>query len=195
MHYLFRFFWDYSGGQLTNFGAHHLDIVQWALGTDQSGPVSIEGTSRPHPEGWYEVPEWFDIKYKYANGPTVFCGQDYKIGVTFEGEKGSVFVDRSGVGVATGRDREGRLERADTRLYLSKDHHKNWLDCIRSRKLPICDVEVGHRSATVCHLGNIAVRTGRAITWDPQKEQIVGDAEAAAMLSRPYRTPWKLPSA
>ena len=77
-------------------------------------------------------------------------------------------------------------------LYASKSHHGNWLDCIRSRKLPIADVEIGHRSATVCHLGNIAIRTGRKIKWDPVREQIVDDKDAAAMVSRPYREPWKL---
>lgn len=195
VHYLFRFFWDYSGGQLTNFGAHHLDIVQWALGADGSGPVAIEGKFRPHLEGWYEVPEWFEVTYKYANGTTVHCGQDHPIGVTFVGEKGTIVVDRAKVDSQPAEIVKAGLTASDTRLYLSTHHHKNWLDCIKSRKLPICDVEIGHRSATVCHLGNIAVRTGRAITWDPAKEQIVGDPEAAAMLSRPYRAPWKLPSA
>jgi len=194
VHYLFRFFWDYSGGQLTNFGAHHLDIVQWALGTDQSGPVAIEAQARFHQQGWFEVPEWFAITYKYANGPTVLCGQDYPGGVTFEGEKGTLFVDRGKIESKPGEIAKEIVTDADVRLYVSKNHHKNWLECIRSRKAPICDVEIGHRSASVCHLGNIAVRTGRAITWDPVKEQILGDPEAAAMLSRPYRTPWQLPT-
>jgi hypothetical protein len=75
----------------------------------------------------------------------------------------------------------------------SGNHYQNWLDCIRSRKPPICDVAIGHRSATVCHLGNIAIRIGRKIAWDPTKQAIVGDDEAAAMPARPYRAPWKLP--
>src|SRR5204862_4927329 len=87
--------------------------------------------------------------------------------------------------------KEPRRE-TDMQLYVSKDHHANWLECIKSRQLPICDVAIGHRSATVCHLGNIAIRSGRKITWDPQKEAIVGDPKAAAMLSKPYRSPWKL---
>jgi predicted dehydrogenase len=195
VHYLFRFFWDYSGGQLTNFGAHHLDIVQWALGTDQSGPVSIAAQARYHPQAWFEVPEWFAITYKYADGPTVLCGQDYPGGVTFEGDKGKLFVDRGKIESNPAELAKEILTEADVRLYVSKNHHKNWLDCIKSRKSPICDVEIGHRSASVCHLGNIAVRSGRAITWDPAQEQIVGDQEAAAMVSRPYRAPWQLPTA
>ena len=83
-------------------------------------------------------------------------------------------------------------EIGDTRLTVSKDHYQNFLDCIKSRAKPICDVEIGHRSATVCHLGNIAVRLGRKFQWDPAKEQIVGDADAAAMLTKEYRAPWKL---
>lgn len=195
VHYLFRFFWDYSGGQLTNFGAHHLDIVQWALGTDDTGPVAIEGKARYHAEGWFEVPEWFEITYKYASGATVLCGQDYKGGVTFEGEKGTLFVDRGKIITDPVEIADDTLTESDVRLYVSRNHHKNWLECIRSRQRPICDVEIGHRSATICHLGNIAVRSGRPITWDPAREEIVGDADAAKMLSRPYRKPWRLPEA
>jgi predicted dehydrogenase len=195
VHYLFRFFWDYSGGQLTNFGAHHLDIVQWALGVERTGPVAIEGKARYHEQNWYEVPEWFDITYRYANGTTVLCGQDHEVGVTFEGEKGTMFVDRRGVETQPAAIAKEALTAGDVRLEVSKNHHQNWLQSIRSRKPPICDVEVGHRSATVCHLGNIAIRTGRRIAWDPAKEQIVGDPDANRMLSRPYREPWRLPLA
>lgn len=193
VHYNFRFFWDYSGGQMTNWGAHHLDITQWGLGMDDSGPISVEGKARYHKDHWYEVPEWCEATYQYANGVTVICGQGIKGGTTFEGEKGSIFVNR---GVLTSNPPEiikQELKDSDVHLYVSKNHHANWLECIKTRKLPICDVEIGHRSATVCHLGNIAIRAGRKITWDPQKEVIVGDSEAAAFVNRPYRAPWKLP--
>jgi predicted dehydrogenase len=193
VHYNFRFFWDYSGGQMTNWGAHHLDIAQWGLGTDDSGPVSAEGKARFNKDGWYEVPEWFEVVYKYANGVTVVCGQGIKGGTTFEGDKGIIHVDRGRLESKPADIVKQALTDGDVRLYVSKNHHANWLECIKSRKLPICDVEIGHRSATVCHLGNIAVRAGRKITWDPAKEEIVGDAEAAKMLSRPYRAPWSLP--
>jgi predicted dehydrogenase len=191
VHYDFRFFWDYSGGQLTNWGAHHLDITQWALGMDDSGPVSIEGTPKYHAEHWYEVPESFDLVYTYASGVPVSCGQKHKGGVTFEGEKGSLWVNRGKIESTPAEILKN--PQVTEHLYVSKNHHANWLDCIKTRKAPICDVSIGHRSATVCHLGNIALRTGRKITWDPAKETIVGDSEAAAMLSRPYRSPWVLP--
>jgi predicted dehydrogenase len=192
VHYLFRFFWDYSGGQLTNFGAHHLDIGQWALGMDESGPVSVEGKAKFQKDGWYETPEWCEITYRYASGVPVVCAIGEKQGCTFIGEKGTIYVTRGKLESTPGEIIKEPLKETDIHLYASSDHHKNWFDCIKSRKTPIADVEIGHRSATVCHLGNIAIRAGRKINWDPAKEQITGDAEAAAMLSRPYREPWKL---
>ncbi len=196
VHYLFRFFWDYSGGQMTNFGAHHLDIAQWGLGRDESGPVSIEATARFQKDGWYEVPEQSEIIYTYDDGIKVICEQGAaKAGpnVLFEGEKGSIAVSRGKIDSTPPEILKEPLKPGDVHLYVSKNHHKNWLDCIKSRALPICDVEIGHRSATVCHLGNIAIRTGRKLTWDPVAQAIIGDAEAAKMLGRTYRAPWHLP--
>jgi predicted dehydrogenase len=187
VHYLFRFFWDYSGGQQTNFGAHDLDITQWALGMDESGPVSAEGVAKYHPQGWYETPDWTDITYRYANGVTVKCGQGYPGGCTFEGDRGTIHVKRGKLTADQTVKPTG-----DVKLYHSDNHHRNWLECIKTRKLPICDVAIGHRSATVCHLGNIAIRLGRKITWDPAKEEIVGDTEAAKWTTKEYRAPWKL---
>jgi len=197
VHYLFRFFWDYSGGQMTNFGAHHLDITQWALGMDDGGPISAEGRARYHAEHWYEVPEWFEVAFDYANGTRVLCGQgeDYRLGALFEGEKGTLFIGRGALDADPPELMEGPIKDSDVRLYRSTNHYQDWLDCIKTRKLPICDVAIGHRSATVCHLGNIAIRTGRKINWDPKKEKILGDKEAAKMVSRPYRPPWELPRA
>ncbi len=113
--------------------------------------------------------------------------------VLFEGEKGSIAVSRGKISSDPPEILKETLGKGDVHLYVSKNHHRNWLDCIKSRALPICDVAIGHRSATVCHLGNIAVRTGRKLTWDPVAQTIVGDPEAEKMLSRPYRAPWKLP--
>lgn len=191
VHYNFRFFWDYSGGQMTNFGAHHLDIAQWALGMDDSGPVAAEGKGIFNPEKGYEVPSTFDVTYTYANGVQVLCGSgpNYRVGVTFEGEKGSLFVTRGRIEATPAEIL--KVEPA-VRLEVSTDHYRNWLDCLRTRNRPICDVEIGHRSATVCHLGIIAIRTGRKVVWDPKAERITNDAELAAMTVRPYRAPWRL---
>jgi predicted dehydrogenase len=216
VHYFFRFFWDYSGGQMTNWGAHHLDITQWALGMDDSGPVEITGKGDFDPEKRFEVPSAFSITYKYANGVVVECqsptpkiapliperkeqvmeilaGKDEFTGCIFEGEKGLLYVNRGVIRVWPEEIFETPIKPDDTRLIKSTHHHQNWLECIKSRKLPICDVAIGHRSATVCHLGNIAIRSGRKIQWDPVKELIVGDAAAAKLTTKEYRAPWKLP--
>jgi predicted dehydrogenase len=193
VHYNFRFFWDYSGGQMTNWGAHHLDIAQWGLGMDESGPVSIEGKATYHKDNWYEVPQSCEITYRYANGVVMTLSMSGRGGTTFIGEKGEIYVTRGKIEATPAGILKEPLTEQDTHLYVSQSHHGNWLECIRSRKAPICEAEIGHRSATVCHLGNIAIRSGRKITWDPVKEEIVDDKEAAAMVSRPYRAPWKLP--
>jgi len=195
VHYNFRFFWDYSGGQMTNFGAHHIDIAQWAMDMDNSGPLEVEGKAEFHPEKWYEVTNTCRLNYKYANGATMIVGQGQKDipgGVTFVGSSGTIFVDRGKITSTPDEIAKTPLEDKDVHLYESRGHRQNFIDCIKSRKLPICDVEIGHRSATACHLGNIAARLGRKITWDPAAEKMIGDDEAQAMTSRAYRAPWTL---
>ena len=196
VHYNFRFFWDYSGGQMTNFGAHHLDIAQWGLGLDDSGPVAIEGTGTFPPEKHLcEVTKNCRVTYTCANGVQIILGQQQKDipdAVTFIGERGRIHVTRGAIKADPTELLETRTAASDITLPVSKDHYVNFLECIKSRERPICDVEIGHRTATVCHLGNIAIRLGRKIQWDPVTEQIIDDVDAAAMLTRPYREPWKL---
>jgi predicted dehydrogenase len=196
VHYNFRFFWDYSGGQMTNFGAHHLDIAQWGLDLDDSGPVAIEGTGTyPKEKHLCEVTDTARVTYTCASGVQIILGQQQKDipdAVTFIGEKGKIHVTRGAIKADPPELLTGKPAAGDIKLPVSKDHYVNFLECIKSRQRPICDVEIGHRTATVCHLGNIALRLGRKIAWDPAKEQILGDADAAAMLTRPYREPWKL---
>jgi predicted dehydrogenase len=195
VHYQFRFFWDYSGGQMTNWGAHHLDIAQWGLGMDESGPVEISAKAKFHPQGWYEVPQWCEVTYKYANGITMICGQSQPGGTTFIGEKGRIHVNRGRLESDPPEIIKQPIGEDDVHLYVSNNHMGNWLDCIKSRKLPICDVAIGHRSASVCHLGNIAIRTGEKVAWDPVAEKVTSGGKAATMPSKPYRAPWKLPYA
>jgi len=217
VHYLFRFFWDYSGGQMTNWGAHHLDITQWALGMDESGPVEVAGHGEFNADKLFETPERFSLTYQYADGVIVACrcpnvkvadvlpakkdqaleilgGKNGFTGCIFEGEKGLLYINRGVLRAWPDEILEQPLKAGDTRLYESREHHDNWLDCIKSRKPPICEASIGHRSATMCHLGNIAIRTGKTIRWDPVKEEIVGDAETAKWTDKPYRAPWKLPA-
>lgn len=194
VHYNFRFWWDYSGGQMTNFGAHHLDIAQWGLGMDNSGPIAVEGTAEFHPQMVHEVTQKCRLTYTYASGVRMILGQgqkDIPDGTTFIGTRGRVIVNRGKLVTDPVELSTSPLDGSElTQLYRSKDHTKNFLECMQSRELPICDVEIGHRSATVCHLGNLAVRLGRPVKWDPVSESCPGDAEAQAMTDRPYRAPW-----
>ena len=189
--YEFRWFRMYSGGVMTDWGAHHNDIAQWALGMDQSGPVKVRPVSAEFAEsGMHSVALDFVVSYTYANGTELECRTGGKNGVTFYGDKGEIFVSRSEI---TASDPD--LLKGDTgpiKLYKSDNHHRNWLDCIRTRERCICDVEIGHRSVSVCHIGNIAMLLGRELSWDPEKEEFVNDDEANSMLSRPMRAPWHL---
>ncbi|HEY4308286.1 MAG TPA: Gfo/Idh/MocA family oxidoreductase [Pirellulales bacterium] len=192
-HYQFRWFSDYSGGKMTDWGAHHNDIAQWGMGTDGSGPVKVKGQGTFHENGPHDVPGKFDVNYTYANGVEMTCHSDGENGVKFTGSDGWVFVSRGQITESSHRDiLKTEFSDKDVRLYVSSDHHNNWLDCIQSRERPICDVEIGHRSCTVCHLGNIAIRLGRELNWDPEKEVFVGDEQANRMLSRPMRAPWHI---
>jgi predicted dehydrogenase len=195
VHYNFRYFWDYSGGQMTNWGAHHIDIAQWALDADNSGPVEVEGTATFDGKGLYDVTSTCRATHTFANGVRLTVGQlqeDIPLGATFIGTAGRLYVDRGKMESQPAELLKDPLKASDVHLEVSNDHQQNFLDCIKSRKTPISDVEIGHRSATLCHLGNIAVRLGRKIRWDASLEKIVGDPEALAMLERPYRSPWKL---
>jgi predicted dehydrogenase len=196
VHYNFRFFWDYSGGQMTNWGAHHLDIAQWGMDMDKSGPVAVEGKAEFDLEKRFEVFKEAEITYTYANGVRVLCSQgpNRRNGVQFEGDQGSIYVTRGKLESDPVDLIDRPLKETDVHLYRSDNHHTNWYECIKSGRLPICDVEIGHRSATVCHLGNIAAQLGRKIQWNPTKEEILGDAEAANMLTYTYRAPWRLPT-
>ena len=194
VHYLFRFFFDYSGGQQTNFGAHDLDIAQWGLGMDHSGPVSVEGTATFNPQGWYETPDTTLIKYVYENGVVLNCGQKakFKGGTEFVGEKGSLHVHRRGLTTNPPELLNGVDLSVIEKSESSRSHVNNFLECVKTRERPVADVEIGHRSATVCHLGNIAIRTGKKLSWDPQKEMFVGDAEIQKWQTKEYRKPWTL---
>ena len=172
---------DYSGGMMTDWGAHHFDIAQWGLGMDAGGPVEIT------------PPDGKDVKtltYKYANGVIMYHGGAN--GILFTGTKGKVEVNRGYL--KTWPDELMQVPTApnEVNLYKSANHHQDWLSCIKTRQRPICDVEIGCRSVTVCHLGNIAFWTGHPIKWDPVKEEIVGDEAASRWLDRPMRAPWSL---
>jgi len=178
---------DYSGGMTTDWGAHHFDIAQWGMGMDGNGPVEILAP---------EVSEKGCLTFKYANGVEMYrtkMAGDHKVsGVLFTGTKGKVEVNRghlrtwpdSLMHTPTGPD--------EVHLYKSPGHRQDWIDCIKTRKRPICDVAIGASSVTVCHLANIAYWTRGHIKWDPVKHEIVGNPEAARWLDRPKRAPYRL---
>jgi predicted dehydrogenase len=195
VHYQFRFFWDYSGGQQTNWGAHHIDIAHWGLGCDDSGPVEVEGTAKFHSQGWYEVPESYELTYRYAGGVVLRVGSKQPGGTTFIGERGRIHVNRGKLEADPPEVLKVPEDEVKVRLYRSEDHSADWEDCIRTGKLPVADVEIGHRSATACHLGPVfSLRLGRKVRWDPAREEIIDDRDAAAWVRKPYRAPWTLPA-
>jgi predicted dehydrogenase len=194
-HYQFRWWYEYSGGKMTDWGAHHNDIAQWGLGMDESGPVEVEaeGTPPPTKPNCYNVHEHFNVNYTYANGTKLTCMSKGENGIHFEGEDGKwIFVSRGKIRASDETLLKEPLSKDAVRLYVSTDHMGNWKECLRSRKRPICDVDIGHHSITVCHIGVIALRSGKKLKWDPLKMEFIGDSEANTWLSRKMRDPWRL---
>jgi len=190
-HYTFRFILDYSGGQVTNWGAHHLDVAQWGLGMDDSGPVEVSGRGEFPRTGLFTTATNVDFDCVYANGVVLSCRTGAKGGTTFIGTEGEVHVDRGVLQtnpLSLAKDPIGANE---IRLYESANHHEDFLGAVRTGRRPAADVEIGHRSATVCHLGNISMLLGRKLRWDPNTERFAGDEEANRMISRPARAPWR----
>ena len=173
---------EYSGGMMTDWGAHHFDIAQWGLGMDDSGPVEIIPPEDPKATK--------GLRYIYANGIEMLHGDSG--GILFIGTEGKILVNRGKFEATPAALGEEPLGENAIHLYNSYNHGKDFLDCVRSRKRPICDVEIGCRSVTVCHLGNLAYWNHRRLKWDPVKEKIVGDEEANQWLDRPKRGPWKV---
>ncbi|HTI52300.1 MAG TPA: Gfo/Idh/MocA family oxidoreductase [Planctomycetaceae bacterium] len=211
-HVKFRFWYDYSGGTLTDWGAHHVDIAQWGNGTERSGPISVEGKVLESPvPGGYTAVAHFQLEYQYANGVRLLCKNvvhetftggtvselkktDERNGVRFEGTDGWIFVTRGAIAASQPELLSQELPAGAPRLYASSDHMGNFFECVRSRKPAICEPEIGHRSVSVCHLGAIALRTGRKLSWDPERETFVGDAEANGYVAREMRKPWSYES-
>lgn len=202
--YRFRFNLDYSGGQVTNFGTHMLDIAQWGHGSDDSGPVAFEdtGSQWPEPGSLYTTATRVAFKATYADGVELTCETKPKTSLCrFVGTDGWVQYQSGKVQMSEGIDTD--LTNAKVRLPISipertendfkhylADHVRNFINSVKSREEAISPVSSGHRTASICHLGNIAMQLKRAIKWEPETESIVGDEEASAMLSRTPRGSW-----
>ena len=178
-----RAYREYSGGGMTDMGAHHFDIAQWALGMDESGPVEIIPPDDPEAT--------HGVKYLYASGVEMIHGGPG--GCVFEGTEGKLHINRGHLSSEPEEIVKEPLADDEVHLYKSPGHHRDWLDCIRSRKRPVADVAIGARSVTVCHLGNLAYWYRRTLKWDPRAWRFVDDEEANGWLDRERRDPWQLP--
>jgi predicted dehydrogenase len=183
---------DYSGGMLTDWGAHLLDTAQWANNTERTGPVEVEGQGKRHAGGLYDTYYEFEMHYKYASGVEM---QVHSRGVAlrFEGTEGWIAND-GWIGPLRASSPEilrTVIGPTETRLFTCPGgEHRNFLDCVKTRRDPYFPAEVGHRCCSVAHLGNIALELGRKLRWDPKAERFPDDPEANRLLSRPMREPW-----
>ncbi|MEL7587327.1 MAG: Gfo/Idh/MocA family oxidoreductase [Prolixibacteraceae bacterium] len=197
-HWDWRWILDYSGGQLTDWAGHHIDIAHWGLGLDRTGPVEVEGIGVYPEEGIFDVPVKYDFMCRYANGIKIRVANSSRLkhgmGAVWYGDQGWIHVSRGKLFASDPKILEEKMGEGDTLLYKSDDHFQNFLECIKSGKETITPVDVAHRSISVGLLGEIAMTTGQKIQWDPEKEEIVGNERAARLLDRPMRQPWSIPS-
>jgi predicted dehydrogenase len=218
-HYQFRWWYEYSGGKLTDWGAHHVDIGQWAIGMDNSGPNTIEPVTVTHPvpfehgyptvDDRYNTATAFQVKCAFANGvEMLICNKipqeasfiddkDRDNGILIEGTKGALFVSRGKLAGKPVDELKANPLPEDALIKLRKgkridSHMGNFMECVRDRAAPVSDVYTHHRILTTCHLANIAMRLGRKLAWDPIAEQIVGDAEANKWQHRDKRKGYEI---
>jgi predicted dehydrogenase len=190
--------WNYNtgGGQLLDWIGHHCDIAHWGLGFDNTGPSEIEGHGEfPPPNAIWNTCTKYRIELKYPGDITMIIAgghPDIKGGTKWIGTQGWVWVDREKFDASNIDWFSEPSEKRKIQLYVSNDHHRNFLDCVKSRKPTITPAETAHHSAIPGHLGLISMLVGRKIRWDPVREKILGDHEASKLLSRPYRKPWHL---
>jgi len=198
-HWDWRWILDYSGGQLTDWAGHHIDIANWGVGLEHTGPVEIRGTGVYPPEGIYNAPVEYDFICRYANGIEMRVANssrlEHGMGTTWYGDKGWVHTDRGNRLTASQPSiLDEVIGENEIHLYKSENHWQNFIDCIHTGKPAIAPIEVAYRAISVALLGEIAMTTGETIKWDPEKEEIVGNPRAGRLLARPYRKPWTLPT-
>ena len=208
-HFNFRWYWDYSGGLMTDWGAHMIDIANWGMGIKAPTSAMSIGGKYGYPDDAEETPDtqqvlwnFSDFSMMWEHATAIGRGPEARDhGVAFHGNDGVLVIDRGGWEVYAETERKGRKRDYKTMGVPrqgagGEDYHfqhvKNFIDCVQSRKRPNSDVEIGHNSMIACHLGNIAFRLGRQIKWDVEKEEVIGDKEAQRYVMREYRAPWKL---
>ena len=200
-HFSFRWFWDYAGGLMTDWGVHLINIAQWAMKVEAPERVSASGGKYVYDDisdtpdtqcAIYDYPGFTMIWEHQMSGSHGLEGQQH--GVAFHGSQGTLIVDGGGWRVVVAKPKERTTERHDSSGDARLEHVRNFLDCVRSRQRPVEDVEIGHRVTAAAHLGNIALLTKRSIRWDAQPQRVIGDDEANSMLTKSYRAPWTLPA-
>ncbi|MFH1370916.1 MAG: Gfo/Idh/MocA family oxidoreductase [Planctomycetota bacterium] len=194
-HFWWRFILDYGGGEMTDRGAHIIDLAQFINDSDKTGPVEISGTGAIAPGGGvFDAFMEYDFECKYANGVRLVGKSKGPRGLKIEGSDGWIFINIHGGRLEAGPEAllNEQTGPGEIQMGRSRSHHQNFIDSVRSRQQPFASAETGHRTATICHLLNIAMLTGRKLKWDPAKEVITGDEQANRMLSRPMRSPWHL---
>lgn len=198
---------QFGAGAITGTGQHYLDLAAWGMNTEHTGPASIEAVAEYPKSGLWDVHGDFMVKAEYDNGVTCYVSSEYPVVIRYEGTEGWItagpgsykitssdpvpinkkakLLDASDPKILSSEIKENEIH-----LYKADDQHGNWLECIKSRKLPISPAEIGHRSCSVCLLSDIAMKLSRKLFWDPVKEQFINDYEANTMLSRPQRKPY-----
>jgi len=195
MHWNWRWMMDYSGGQLTDWAGHHIDIAHWGLDLERTGPVEIEGTGVYPRDGIYNVPMEYKFTCKYANGVVMTVANNKQIpqGTKWYGESGKwIYVKRGKLEANPASVLKEVIGPDEIKLYNSRDHKQNFLDCVKNRNETIAPAEIAHRSISIGLLGEIAMLTERKLQWDPDNERFLNDEQANRMLSRPMRSPWHL---
>ena len=198
LHWNWRWIMDYSGGQLTDWAGHHIDIAHWGLDFDRTGPISVKGSGRPNNDGIYNVPVEYDFTCEYANGVKMRVANSsklkYGMGTVWYGSDGWIHVWRGGLEASDENILKEKIGKNETQLYKSTNHWKNFIDCVVSRNETITPAETGHRSISVGLLGEIAIITGEKLNWNPETEKFTdNNVYATRLLKRPYRAPWKYP--
>jgi predicted dehydrogenase len=200
-HWNFRWILDYSGGQLTDWAAHHCDIANWGMGTEHTGPVSVAGRGEFPRDGLWNASINYLLACEFAPGAspvapkgfTMYVSNQFPMGAKFMGSEGWVYVDRGNrIETEPASLKDSVIGDNETHLYKSENHARNFFDCIRSRKQAIAPIQAAHRAISIAHLGNIAMKLGRAVQWDPAKQNFINDPEAERKLMRAMRAPWTI---
>ena len=193
VHFFFRYILDYSGGEMSDRGAHIIDLGQFGNGTDRTGPIAVQGTGWRPEDGLFNTFMKYRFEFEYANGVHLIGETATPRGIRFEGDKGWVFIHIHGGDLEASSPSllKEVIGPGEIQLGRSRGHHADFIDCVKSRAEPKAPVEVGHRTASMCHMANISMKLGRRLEWNPDTEQF-NDDEANRMLIPNMRSPWQI---